>query len=88
MITYQPILLRDLEKIQIEVRSTSSSSTMSQLNQVSVRFNLYDSIKKAQQEDFLEKIREKIQWGELKEFIVLDNVLKFGGRLCVREVSK
>jgi len=49
--TCQTRLLRDLEEMQIEVRVTDSPNVRSQLNQVSVQFNLYDKIKEAQQRD-------------------------------------
>jgi len=62
---------------------------MSQLNQMTVKFNLYDKIKKAQREDpQMEKIREKTQKGEHKEFCIEDEVLRLGHRLCILEVKK
>ena len=64
MITPQPRQLRDLAEMQIEVHISCSSSIMSELNQVSVEFDLYGRIKKAQQEDSqIKKIQEKIQGG-------------------------
>ena len=49
--TCQTRLLRDLEEMKTEVRVTDSFNVRSQLNQVSVQFNLYDKIKDAQQRD-------------------------------------
>jgi len=43
--------LRDLEEMQVEVRTVDSPGIIIQLNQVSVMFDLYDKIKKTQRED-------------------------------------
>ena len=62
---------------------------MSQLNQMSIKFNLSDKIKKAQREDpQMEKIWEKTQKGELKEFCIEDEVLKLRHQLWVPEVGE
>ena len=49
----QSRLLRDLEEMQIEVRFRNSSNLISRLNQVSIHFDLYNKIKKAQQENLM-----------------------------------
>ena len=70
LITCQPRLLRDLEEMQVGVRIVDSPSISSQLNQVSVKFHLYDKIKKAQWEDpQMEKMQERTQRGELKRVL-------------------
>jgi len=75
--------------MQIEVRIVDSSIIISQLNKISVRFDLYNKIKEAQRVDSqMEKIRGKVQRGELKEFSIEENVLKLGHRLCVPDVAE
>ena len=89
LITRQVRILRDLEKMQIEVRVIDSSNTKYQLNQVSIQFDLYDKIKKAQQRDTqIRKVMKKVQEEELKEFQIEDDVLRFGRRLCVPDVAE
>jgi len=36
----------------------------------------------------LKKIREKVQKGELQEFNIKDDMLRFERRLCVPEIAK
>ena len=48
LITEQPNLLKDLERIQLEVRVKEPKNVLNQLNQVSVQFDLYERIKEAQ----------------------------------------
>jgi len=62
---------------------------MSQLNQVSIQFDLYDRIKEAQQGDpQMRKIWQKVQEGELKEFKIDEGEMKFRHRVCVPEVAE
>ena len=59
------------------------------MNQVSVQFDLYDKIKEAQQRNTqMRKIMQKVLKGELKEFKLEDNILKFEHRLCVPDVTE
>jgi len=82
-------LLRDLEEMQINVRLNDSSSILSQLNQVGVKFDPYDKIKEAKQGDSqLEKIQEKVQKGEIQEFNIKGDMLRFEHRLCVAEINE
>jgi len=82
LLTWQRRLLRDLEKMQIDVRLNDYSSILSQLNQVGVRFDLYNEIKEAQQGDpQLMKIRGRVQKGELQEFNIKDDMLRFKHQL-------
>ena len=89
LMTRQARILRDLEEMQIEVRVIDPSNSKHQLNQVSIQFNLYDKIKEAQQGDTqIKKIMKKVQEGELKEFQIEGDVLRFGRRLCVPDVTE
>jgi len=47
LLTRQLRLLRDLEEMQTDIRLNDSSGMLSQLNQVGVRFDLYDEINEA-----------------------------------------
>ena len=51
IITQQPKLMRELEKIQLEVRIRGPGDVTSWANQVSIQYDLYDRIKEAQQKD-------------------------------------
>ena len=89
LITRQTRLLRDLEKMQVEVRVIDPSNAKYQLNQVSIQFDLYDKIKEAQQRDAqIRKIMKKVLEGELKEFKIEDNILKFRHKLYVPDVAE
>ena len=89
LITHQTRLLRDLKELQVKVRVTDSLNIMSQLNQVSIRFDSYNRIKEAQQGDpQMRKIWQKVQEGELKEFKIDKGVLKFRHRVCVPKVTE
>ena len=75
--------------MQVEVRVIGPSNARNPLNQVSIQFDLYDNIKEAQQRDAqIRKIMQKVLEGELKEFKIEDNVLKFRRRLCVPDVAE
>ena len=53
--------------MQIEVQVKEPMMMINQINQVSVKFDLFDRIKKAQQkDDQIAKIIEKVQKGKLK----------------------
>ena len=89
LLTGQSRLLRDLEEMQIDVRLNDSSSILSKLNQVGVRFDLYDEIKEAQKGDSqLMKIRGKVQKEGLQEFNIKDDMLRFEHQLCVPSKNK
>ena len=89
LITHQIRLLRDLEEMQVEVRVIDPSNAKYQLNQVSIQFDLYDKIKEAQQGDAqIRKIMKEVLEGELKEFKIEDDVLRFRCRLCVPDVAE
>jgi len=57
--------------------------TKSLVNQVCVKFDLYDKIKEAQQRvDQITKIAERIQRGETQDFIIEKSLLKKRNRIC------
>jgi len=49
LITQPPNLLKDSERMQLEVRVKEPTNVLNQLNQVSVQFDLYERIKRSQQ---------------------------------------
>ena len=72
MVTQQPRLQINLEEMQIEVRLKEPMDMLSQLNQVSIQFNLYNQIKEAQQKDnTIKKILEKVQEGKLRTSLLI-----------------
>ena len=71
------------------MRVIDPSNAMYQLNQVSIQFDLYDKIKEAQQTDAqIRKIMKRVQEGELKEFQIEDNVLRFRRKLWMPDVAE
>ena len=46
LLTQQPNLLREIEKMQIEILIKEPILGISQVNQVSIKFDLYEKIKK------------------------------------------
>jgi len=58
--------------MQIEIRLKEPMDMLSQLNQVSIQFNLYNQIKEAQQKDnTIKKILEKVQEGKLRTSLLI-----------------
>jgi len=51
IITHQLRSMRELEKMQLEVRIRGLGEVTSWVNQVSFQYDLYDRIKEAQQKD-------------------------------------
>jgi len=83
------MLLKELEKMQIEVRVRESESVSIQLNQVSILYDLYEQIKEAQQEDDgVKRILEKVQIGKIQDFTCDKEMLKFVYQVCVPQNSK
>jgi len=61
LITKQPELLKDLERLQMEVKPVGDSRQISRVNQVTIQFDLPDRIVRAQLEnDQFRKIKERI----------------------------
>jgi len=76
-----------LKEIQIERRFKNPSNLLSQLNQVSIRFDLYNKVKKTQQVR-LRMIQENVQGGIVKDFTIKNDVLKFRHWLCISRVAE
>ena len=65
LLTQQLSLLREIEKMQIEVLIKEPRLGISHVNQVSIRFDLYEKIKEAQhKDDRIIKNIKKVQRGE------------------------
>jgi len=61
LMTQQSRLLKELERMQLEVRIKGPGIVISWVNQVSIQYNLYDRIKEAQQgDDNIRRILEKV----------------------------
>jgi len=86
--TQQSRLLNDLEEMQIEVRVKESENATSQLNQVSIQYDLYEWIKEAQQADGgVRRILEKVQRRKIQGFTCDVGMLKFGPRVWVHKIQ-
>ena len=84
LITRQPKLLKDLEKLQIEITPTRGSSLFGWVNQVRVLFDLRERIIGAQaKDDQFKRIKGQIEKGELKELRIENGVIKHENQLCV-----
>ena len=56
---------------------------------MSVKFDFYGRLVKAQQEDDqLRRIKEHIEKGELWEFHIDNGVIEYGNRLCVPQINE
>ena len=81
LITNDPYLLRELEKLQIEVILPSEQTHLAALQITSV---IVDKIKARQQDDpKLAKMIPKAEEGIVPNFTIQEGILKFRNRLCV-----
>jgi len=81
LITNQEPLLRDLRSMEIYVRIYSKGRIIANLQ---VRPMVMERIKIAQVNDpQLKKIREEVIEGKRIEFLIRDDKLRFGNRVCV-----
>ena len=78
--------MRDLEEMQIEVKLKDSTNLMSRLNQVSIKLTCIVESKRHNRKMKMRMIKEKVQKGEIKGFIIDGDVLKLGQRLCVPQI--
>jgi len=77
LLTQQLSLLREIEKMQIEVLIKEPRLGISHMNQISIRFDLYEKIKKAQQkDDQIAKNIEMVQKDETQDFTIVRALLK------------
>ena len=89
LITRQPELINDIERIKMEVLVKEPMTTLGQLNQINIKFSLYQRIKKAQQKDnkFI-KIMEKVQRGEMQEYTMDKGMLKLRHQVCASQSAE
>jgi len=81
LLTNESYLLRELEKLQIEIVLPGEQTHLAALQVTSA---IVDKIKASQQDDpELVKIIRKVEEGTTPDFIVRDGVLKFRNHLCV-----
>ena len=75
--------------MQIVVRVKETRNVKSQLNQVSIQYDLYEWIKEAQQRDGrVRRILEKVQSGKIQDFTYDRGMLKFGHRVCIPQDTR
>ena len=81
MLTTQKEIIRNLERMEIEVVMGHSEAYMASL---SVQPTLVERIKLSQANDpYLKKIMDEVRSGKKSKFsIPVDGVLRFGSRIC------
>jgi len=81
LITTNPYLLKELERLQIEMVLPSQQLHLAALQ---ITSSIVERIKQGQQDDFeLKKTIKKVEEGSIPEFTIRDGTLKFRDRLCV-----
>ena len=71
LLTKQPSLLKEIKKMQIEVLIKEPMLGISQVNQVSIKFDLHEKIKEAQQkDDQITKNIKKVQRDETQDLLL------------------
>lgn len=87
ILTSQPRIQRDLEKLEIGLRVQQSDGHVAALI---LQPTLIDRIKSSQKEDLdLQRIKEAVKSGVQNEFAVMeDGALRFDARLCVPNVEE
>jgi len=81
LLTGDPHLLRELERLQIKVILPTESAHLAALQATST---LLEKIKTTQESDpELTKIVQRVKEGAVPDFSLSDEVLRFKNRLCV-----
>jgi len=79
-------LLRELEKLQIEVILPGDSVGLAALQMSS---SIVDKIEEGQQKDpELVKLSQKVEEGSTPDFTLKEGVLRYRGRLCVPKIDE
>jgi len=77
LLTQQPSLLKDIERMQIDVQIKEPTMAIGRINQVNIKFDLYDKIKEAQRKDnHTARNIEKAQRGETQDLTIMEGLLK------------
>jgi len=81
LVTTNLYLLKELEKLQIEIVLPSQQIHLTALQITSF---IVERIKEGQQDDLeLRKMIKKVEEGPIQDFTIKDGVLKFKNRLCM-----
>ena len=81
LLTNDPYLLRELERLQIEIILPSERASLAALQVTSA---IVDKIKARRRDDLeLAKMIQKAEEGNTLDFTVQEGILKFRNRLCV-----
>jgi len=84
LLTQQTGLLKEIEKMQLEVLIKEPRWGIGQVNQVSIGFDLYEEIKEAQlKDDQVAKNIERVQRGETQDFTIVRDLLRKGSRIYI-----
>jgi len=86
LVTTNLYLLKELEKLQIEIVLLNQQIHLAALQ---ITSSIVDKIKKGQQDDLeLRKMMEKVEEGSAQDFTLNDGILKFKNCLCVPNVPE
>ena len=81
LVTTNLYLLKELEKLQIEIVLPSQQIHLTALQ---ITSSIVERIKEGQQDDLeLRKMIKKVEEGPIQDFTIKDGVLKFKNRLCM-----
>ena len=81
LVTTNLYLLKELEKLQIEIVLPSQQIHLTALQ---ITSSIVERIKEGQQDDLeLRKMIKKVKEGPIQDFTIKDGVLKFKNRLCM-----
>ena len=81
-----PYLLKELEKLQIEVIFPGNSASLAALQ---ISSFIVDKIKEGQQKDpELLKLSKKVEEGFTPDFTLKEGVIMYRGRLCVPKIDE
>ena len=84
LLTQQDDLLKDIERMQLEILIKETRRGMVQVNQVSIDFDLHREIREAQlKDDQVIKNVEKVQRGETQDFSMVKDLLRKGSRIYI-----
>ena len=84
LLTQQDKLLKDIERLQLEVLVRETQEEVTRVSQVSIDFDLHKEIKEAQlKDDQVSRIVEGIQRGEAQDYSIVKDLLRKEDRIYI-----
>ena len=84
LLTQRDELLKDIERLQLEILVKETREGVVQVSQVSIDFDLHKEIKEAQlKDDQVIRIVEGVQRGEAQDYSIVKDLLRKGGRIYI-----